>query len=195
MAHGEVAVAILHVCRPEITVGFGIAELSKVCKSCLQVVLPNIAITRSYDLQAAQVRPDEVDLGLCLLTLLSFYSEASHFDVESHAVDVASDNGFTQKKDAQSTLNPEARQAVADRLCAIDPISRHDIGTGSYRFTELLARLRALWMQLHTQMANAPAAAADVDALQVCTTAMAGDCVRTEPVVLFAGLKSHCLSS
>eukprot|EP00892_Ulva_mutabilis_P009544 jgi/Ulvmu1/6962/UM033_0019.1 len=116
--------------------------------------------------QAAQIRPDEVDLGLCLLTMLSFYSDASHFNVESHAVDVAADTGFTQKKDAQAALNPEARQAVADRLCAIDPISRHDIGTASYRFTELLGRLRSICMQLHAQMAHAPAAAADVDALQ-----------------------------
>ena len=115
------------------------------------------------------MQPEEIDLGWCLLTLLSFYSDASHFNVESHAVDVASNNGFKQKKDAQAALNPEACQDIADRLCAIDPISRHDIGTASYRFTELLAHLRALRLQLHAQMAHAPAAPADVDALQVRT--------------------------
>lgn len=119
-------------------------------------------------MQAVQVRPEEMDLGWCLLTLLSFYSDPNHFNTQSHAVDVASENGFAQKEDIQAALYPMARQELADRLCAIDPISRHDIGSGSYRFVELLAHLRALRIQLHAQMAHASAPAGDVDALQVC---------------------------
>lgn len=115
-------------------------------------------------MQAVQMRPEEMDLGWCLLTLLSFYSDPNHFNTQSHAVDIASENGFAQK----AALYPMARQELADRLCAVDPISRHDIGSGSYRFAELLAHLRALRIQLHAQMVEAPAAAADVDALQVC---------------------------
>lgn len=126
-------------------------------------------------MQAVHTRPEQMDLGLCLLTLLDFYSDPQHFNTQNHAIDVASDNGFAQKEHAQAGIDPIARQELADRLCAIDPISRHDIGSGSYRFAELLAHLRTLRIQLMdpTRMAHAPAPVADVEALRVLLSTIA----------------------
>lgn len=59
------------------------------------------------------------------------------------------------------------RQEAAHRLCALEPISRHDIGQNSYRIKQMFDMMGDLRMQLASMNPYLSAAEADVEALRV----------------------------
>jgi hypothetical protein len=88
------------------------------------------------------------DLGNLFLSLLLFYSAPGHFDLERHAIDLAQPPAFVRKEDAQAQLDAGARAQSAARLCAIEPVLRHDVGAASYKIGECFAAMGALRLQM-----------------------------------------------
>jgi hypothetical protein len=108
-----------------------------------------------------------IDLGHVLMAFLLFYSCPDHFDVSSHAIDLCSSTAFVSKATLQGHLDPAVRAELAQRLCALEPSLRHDIGANIFRITQCLTLLHELREQLVARGATAQPTAAEVQSLLV----------------------------
>jgi hypothetical protein len=68
----------------------------------------------------------------------------------------------------QAHLDPGVQQEMANRLCALEPISRHDIGQNSYRIKQVFDVMGDLRAHLASMNPYLSAADADIEALQAC---------------------------
>lgn len=108
-----------------------------------------------------------IDLGHVLMAFLLFYSSPDHFDVTSHAIDLCSSTAFVSKATLQGHLDSAVRAELAQRLCALEPSLRHDIGANIFRSTQCLTLLRELRERLAARGATAQPTAAEVQSLLV----------------------------
>ena len=77
----------------------------------------------------------------------------------------------------QAHLGADVRQEMADRLCALEPISRHDIGQNSYRIKQVFEEMGGLRVHLASMNPYLSAGQADIEALRVryaCCARFAG---------------------
>lgn len=62
---------------------------------------------------------------------------------------------------------------MADKLCALEPISRHDIGQNSYRIKQVLEVMGGLRTHLASMNPYLSAGESDIEALRVRSQALA----------------------
>lgn len=65
-------------------------------------------------------------------------------------------------------MDATVRLQMANRLCALEPISRHDIGQNSYRIKQVFEVMGGLRAQLASMNPYLSAAESDIEALRVC---------------------------